>query len=708
VTDFTFTAGNGCDSVVTVTVETLFPVETFEAISICPEDSVDIFGVSTNTPGTYTMVFMAANGCDSTHSITLNWFDSPEITSFQLTDVSCFGGTDGAATVVVTGGTSPYSYLWNTGNTEASISDRSAGTYEVLVTDANGCSVLGNIDIDQPAELVVTATIQDVGCDEPGLASAAATGGTPPYTFMWSNGSDSTAIIDLLAGNYTVTVTDANDCTGTAEVQITGAFGPEITIQVDAVPTLDSTSNGALSVNITGGTAPFEYEWSTSATTPTISGLTTGEYIVTLTDSNGCSAVDTAYLFLPGCVSGVIWEDENRDGCQTAGELKQKGYNLVLTGTDIWGNPVNESTITDFGGAYLFEPLAPGNYQLELFVVNDWILTTPNNCSNELSDSDFSPATFTYNFNLSDGECLTNIDGGLYDPCLNVLDPGSICCEQTLCGPGNVPDPIVSLSPATGAEGPVEYMWMKGNFMPPSGALIFVGIPNSNSPDYAPGALHETTYFARCVRAVGCKEWLETNIIEIVVEDDAVADISGPNSLCIGESGTFTTPDNGPDAQYFWDFGLLASPSQASQQSVNVSWPQQGYYTITLTVVNEGCTSVDSYGVVVLNDSSPFCPPALEGTDPQLEQVNAIWDNEFTLFPTPASDELNIRWDNTIEGPVIFTLFALDGMKIRETTTDGAALRYRIPIEDIPAGLYLLNIQLSNGETINLKAIKQN
>ena len=707
VTDFTFTASNGCDSVVTVTVDTLFPVETFEEIMICPEDSIDIFGIPTNTPGTYMMVFTAANGCDSTHTITLDWFASPEIDGFQSVDVSCFVGMDGSATVMASGGTPPYSYLWNTANTGASITDLTAGTYEVMVTDANGCSVLGSVDIGQPTELIVTTMSQDVGCDELGWASAAATGGIPPYTFMWNNGSDSTAIIDLLAGNYIVTVTDANNCTSIAEVQITGGLGPDISIQVDATPTPDNINNGALSVNVTGGTPPFEYEWNTSATTASITGLTTGEYTVTVTDSNGCPAVATAYLFLPGCVSGVVWEDENRDGCQTAGELQQNGYSLVLTGQDIWGNPVNQSTITDFSGSYLFEPLPPGTYQLELMVTNGLILTTPNNCSSDVNDSDFSTASFTFDFNLSDGECLTNIDGGVYNPCLNVLDPGSICCEQTLCGPGNVPDPIISLTPATGAGGPVEYMWMKGTFMPPSGALIFVGIPNSNSPNYAPGALYETTYFARCVRAVGCKEWLETNIVEIVVEDDAVAAISGPNSLCIGESGAFTTPDNGPNAQYYWNFGLLATPNQSDQQSVNVSWPQKGYYTITLTVVNDGCTSYDTYGVVVLDDSSPFCPPALEGTNPPLDQASSDWNNEFELFPNPASDELNIRWEKAVEGPVAFTIFAIDGKIMQETIGDGATLQHQIAISDIPAGLYLLNIKLSNGESINLKAIKQ-
>ena len=151
----------------------------------------------------------------------------------------------------------------------------------------------------------------------------------------------------------------------------------------------------------------------------------------------------------------------------------------------------------------------------------------------------------------------------------------------------------------------------------------------------------------------------------------------------------------------------MATPNQSTQQSVSVSWPQKGYYTITLTVINDGCTSYDSYGVVVLDDSSPFCPPALEGPGPQFDQVNSDWNNEFLLFPNPASDELNIRWEKAIEGPVAFTIFAIDGKIMRETIGDGAALQYQIPISDIPAGLYLLNIKLSNGESINLKAIKQ-
>jgi hypothetical protein len=706
-TDFTFIAQNGCDSVVTVVIETLFNVETFETITICPEDMADIFGDMTNVPGVYDSIFVAANGCDSTHTITLELFESPQISSITSTAVSCFEGSDGTASVEVEGGLSPYTYLWSNNDGTANIENQAAGTYSVTITDANGCTVSGSITIDQPTDLLVTIDAQNVGCDEPGFAIASASGGTPPYSFAWDNGIEDANNLDILAGTYTVTATDANGCTETASVEITGGFGPEIEIVIDARPSQEDPNGGALSLNIESGTSPFSFEWSNGEATESITGIGSGEYSVTITDANGCTDEASVQIFEFGCLGGVVWNDLDRDGCQSFGEIDIPNITLNISGTDIFDNIVEASVTTDANGAYLFDSLAPGNYSIEVIPYNGYQLSMPNNCNNDDLDSDFNVFQESIQVTLAEGDCHKNIDAGIFDECLNILDPGAICCDQILCGPGNTPEPITSLELPSGGEGPIEYMWLQGTAQGISGSIFYTGIPNSNSPDYAPGPLTETTYFARCARTAGCGKWLETTFVKITVEDVAVAAISAPNYVCVGDVTVFTAPDNDPDALYFWDFGSQASPSQSNDKTVVVTWSNVGLTNVTLTVMHDGCTSTDAQQIVVSNTAA-LCPNFL-GTDQLDIEADAVQmkaEPQFNLFPNPVRGELNINWDANVEGMVSFSLMSVNGIQIQSSRMDGANLSHRIFVENVPAGVYILQIKQENGSITNLKVVK--
>ena len=250
-----------------------------------------------------------ANGLVTTNGPTANFglFTLGSVLDFSLggsqTNVGCHGGNTGSATVTVSGGTAPYTYSWSpAGGTGPTASGLTAGTYTVTVTDANGNFLTREFTITQPDALTTTGWQANVACfgGSTGSATVTASGGTPEYTYAWapSGGSNATAS-GLTAGTYTVTVTDANGCITTRDFTILspGSF------TVDGSQTNVSCfggSTGSATATPSGGTGPYTYSWSPSGGTSfKASGLSAGEYTVTVTDANGCFALRTFTLTEP-------------------------------------------------------------------------------------------------------------------------------------------------------------------------------------------------------------------------------------------------------------------------------------------------------------------------------------------------------------------------------------------------------------------------
>ncbi|MEG1592455.1 MAG: T9SS type A sorting domain-containing protein, partial [Chryseobacterium sp.] len=174
--------------------------------------------------GTYTVTVTDANACTITRTVTITQPTAMSATTSQ-TNISCNGGSNGTASIVVTGGTAPYTYSWSpTGGTAATASGLAAGTYTVTVTDANACTITRTVTITQPATAVSgTTVVTNVACNgsATGAINLTPTGGTAPYTFNWGGGITTEDRTNLAAGTYTVTITDANGCTGTVSATVT-------------------------------------------------------------------------------------------------------------------------------------------------------------------------------------------------------------------------------------------------------------------------------------------------------------------------------------------------------------------------------------------------------------------------------------------------------------------------------------------------------
>jgi hypothetical protein len=223
-----------------------------------------------------------ANGCAPVPVCNLS-------SSATTTNIDCNGQASGSATANVVGGAAPLTYAWSNGATTQTVSNLPAGIYTVTVTDANGCTVTQPVTITEPSSLQVTGISTVNGCfgDNAGSIDISVTGGTAPYTYLWSNGSTAQDVSNLVAGIYTVTVSDNAGCTSTFISTITQPASP-INLSVSSTDEMMGM-DGTATATVSGGTPSYTYFWMPGgATTSSISGLAAGTYTVMVLDANGC------------------------------------------------------------------------------------------------------------------------------------------------------------------------------------------------------------------------------------------------------------------------------------------------------------------------------------------------------------------------------------------------------------------------------------
>jgi gliding motility-associated-like protein len=226
------------------------------------------------------------------------------VTNSMQNDVSCYGGTNGSATVSASGGVAPYSYVWTPGNFNgATQSDLAAGTYTVTVTDNANCTGTLTVNISQPTLLQVTqGAITPATCGSSnGLASINVSGGTTPYTYSWNPNVGSTAVISNVAGgNYNVQITDNNGCQQSLNLAITTTGGPTITNAIPTNPNCNDQNSGQIVINASGtGTLEYIINGGTNQNSGTFTGLAPGDYTITVSDANGCISTTSTTLTSP-------------------------------------------------------------------------------------------------------------------------------------------------------------------------------------------------------------------------------------------------------------------------------------------------------------------------------------------------------------------------------------------------------------------------
>ncbi len=352
-------------------------------------------------PGSYTVTVTDANGCTITSSVTVGNLPGVSASIASQSNVSCNGGNNGSATATGTGGTLPYSYLWppSAGNqTTATATNLAAGTYTVTVTDANNCTSTATVTITQP--MPVTATISSYtnalcngACN--GTATVVGGGGTPSYTYTWSNTQTTQTATGLCNGTYTVTVRDANNCTAVASVTITQPT--LLSASATSSSAYCNQANGSATVNATGGTPSYTFLWNNGSTNQTAINLIPGSYTVTVTDVNGCTAVaNTIVGNVPGgnvTISSVTYTSCNGT-CDGAATVSMAGGTPPYT--YLWSNGATTMTVSG---------LCEGIYT---------ITVTDNAGCTDIDSVDIkSPFPLILNFTVNDVLCFGACNGSI-------------------------------------------------------------------------------------------------------------------------------------------------------------------------------------------------------------------------------------------------------------------------------------------------------
>lgn len=308
--------------------------------------------------GVYTVNVYDNNGCSTFASQLILQSQQPTVSITSFSDIQCFGANNGTATASATGGTPSYAYLWNDPNTQntAVASNLSPGSYIVNVYDINGCTASANVIISQPANaLVASATSTNINCKggSDGSATAIASGGTPGYTYVWSdpNSQASVTASNLLIGACTVSITDLNGCTTTATVTITEpALVPSVSISSFSNVSCKGGNNGLAVASASGGTPGYTYLWNdpNSQSGFMATNLFAGIYVVNVTDLNGCTAFAIVTITQPTIDIDISITSSSNVSC--FGGNNGSANASVIGGTPgytfMWNDPNTQSGTT--------------------------------------------------------------------------------------------------------------------------------------------------------------------------------------------------------------------------------------------------------------------------------------------------------------------------------------------------------------------------
>lgn len=401
--------------------------------------------------GLYTVTIIDTNGCSGTLSIQINKLpNNLNSTINSISDPDCFGGSNGAAWINVSGAVGTLQYTWNTVPVQFNDTaiNLSAGTYLVTVLDSNGCSITDSVTINNPLPLQVSATAPSFDCSGNVPVTISANiiqGGTSPYQYLWNTGPNDTlnTLGNILGGSYSVIVTDQNNCTATAAITISTNNNLPVNSTI-VNNNCFGFSNGSISLTPTAGQGFYTYAWLPNiSSSNAASSLTSGLYNIVVTDTaSGCTNSLAINITQPD--SFTITFNSTNAGCNGA---NTGSINVSVIGGSApyhyqWSTGVND-TLSGLG-----------NQPSNLYTVT---ITDSLGCIATASDSILSPDDVVANSvvdnitcnNGNDGSIQLQVTGGSGNYFFSWLPNVSTVDSAINVGPGNY---IITITDQTAAN----------------------------------------------------------------------------------------------------------------------------------------------------------------------------------------------------------------------------------------------------------------
>ena len=610
--------------------------------------------------------------------------------------ISCYNGST-TINAGQTGGTAPFSYLWSTGSSGNSISV-TAGTYLLTVTDQYGCYGTASVTVSQPAPLALnlsTTTANSPTCN--GTASVSISGGTPPYSILWTNGQTTATASSLCEGIVSVTVTDSHGCTITQSTVVNNTFCNNFSVGIGSstnVSCFGGHNGSATASIISGGTAPFSYSWNTSPvqTGVTATNLASGTYSVTVTDNSGCRDIAAITILQPTVITNTMTHVDvssigGSNGSATANPLGgTPAYTYLWTpGGQTTQTATNLSSAV--GGVTYHVAITDANFCLINDSVhinqppcNDFIASVnPTNVScsgltNGAASLVIANGTSPFSISWSNGAHnvmnVSNLSSGNY----SVTITDSKNCSTFSSFSITQPAPLsLSLVPTNvscnGANNGTIDLTVSGGTYPYTFSWSLGGNTIANHEDLihlAPG-----TYSVVVTDAKGCSVSGSVGIMQPAAIATSYTYTDNP---CYGNSlGSIDLTVTGGSVPYTYAW---TGPSGFTASSQDLSGLNTGLYQMTVTDLH-GCSTVLSVDVYINQ------PEVLTASASMSQQVSCAGGNNGTIALT-------------VQGGTAPYIYAWTGPSSYSSTNED--------ISGLLAGNYLVNITDAHGCTVSTSA----